>query len=86
MTALPARHLTLYSRTWCHLCEQMRDALEPLLREFGATLEVVDVDADPALVERYDELVPVLVCEGVELCHYRLDDERVRAALAGPGA
>ncbi|MGG1944277.1 glutaredoxin family protein [Trinickia sp. NRRL B-1857] len=86
MTALPARHLTLYSRTWCHLCEQMREALEPLLREFGATLEVIDVDADPALVERYDELVPVLVCESVELCHYRLDGERVRAALTPPGA
>ncbi|WP_116136456.1 glutaredoxin family protein [Trinickia diaoshuihuensis] len=86
MTALPARHLTLYSRAWCHLCEQMREALEPLVREFGATLEVIDVDADPALVERYDELVPVLVCEGVQLCHYRLDGERVRAALARPGA
>ncbi|PMS19420.1 glutaredoxin [Trinickia dabaoshanensis] len=86
MTALPGRHLTLYSRAWCHLCEQMRDALEPLMREFGATLEVIDVDADPALVALYDELVPVLVCEGVELCHYRLDAERVRAALVRPRA
>jgi len=74
--------LTLYSRAWCHLCEQMLAELKPLARAFDATIEVVDVDADPALVDRYDELVPVLVCDGVELCHYRLDSERVRAALA----
>ncbi|MGN6650614.1 glutaredoxin family protein [Trinickia sp.] len=86
MTARAAAHLTLYSRAWCHLCEQMLDALRPLADAFGATVEVVDVDGDPELVARYDELVPVLVCNGVELCHYRLDSERVRAALASFGA
>ena len=59
---------------------------EPLARALGATVEVIDVDADPALVERYDELVPVLVCDGVELSRYRLDAERVRSALASHGA
>lgn len=82
MTVRAAALLTLYSRTWCHLCEQMLDELRPLADAFGATVEVVDVDGDPELVARYDELVPVLVCNGVELCHYRLDGERVRAVLA----
>ncbi|MDG0027088.1 glutaredoxin family protein [Trinickia sp. Y13] len=81
-TAPAAPSLTLYSRSWCHLCEEMLTELEPLARAFGASVEVLDVDADPALVERYDELVPVLVYEGVELSRYRLDVERVRAALA----
>ena len=44
-------------------------------------VEVVDVDADPALVERYDELVPVLVAhrqgQAMELCHYFLDEAAV---------
>ncbi|RDU97093.1 glutaredoxin family protein [Trinickia dinghuensis] len=82
MKASGAPHLTLYSRAWCHLCEDMHAGLEPLARAFGATIEVVDVDTDPALVALYDELVPVLVCNGVELCRYRLDEARVRAALA----
>jgi thiol-disulfide isomerase/thioredoxin len=77
-TAAP---LTLYGRTWCHLCDDMRAALEPLLAEFGAQVEVIDIDADPALEARYNEWVPVLVCDGVELCHYHLDVARVRAAL-----
>jgi glutaredoxin len=73
--------LTLYGRAWCHLCEDMLAALEPLLAEFGAQVDVIDIDADPALEARYNEWVPVLMCDGVELCHYHLDEARVRAAL-----
>ncbi|NKJ48304.1 glutaredoxin [Burkholderia sp. SG-MS1] len=73
--------LTLYGRAWCHLCDDMCAALEPLLAEFGAQVELVDVDSDPVLETRYNERVPVLVCDGVELCHYHLDAARVRAAL-----
>ena len=78
-------HVVIYGRAWCHLCEEMREALEPIAAAAGARLEVIDVDSDPALQARYDELVPVLVCDGIELCHYRLDEARVRAAL-GLGA
>jgi thiol-disulfide isomerase/thioredoxin len=79
-------HLVLYGRAWCHLCEEMHAALQPLAAEAGAHIEVIDVDSDPALQARYDELVPVLVCDGVELCHYRLDAVAVRAALGLSGA
>lgn len=74
--------LTLYGRAWCHLCDDMRAALEPLLAEFGAQVEVIDVDSDLVLEARYNELVPVLVCDGVELCHYHFDEAQVRSALA----
>lgn len=73
--------LTLYGRAWCHLCDDMHAALAPLLAEFGVQLVVIDIDTDPVLEARYNELVPVLVCDGVELCHYHLDAARVRAAL-----
>jgi hypothetical protein len=48
------------------------------------TVAVIDIDADPALVARYDELVPVLFAglDQPELCHYFLDPERVRQVLA----
>jgi hypothetical protein len=78
-------HLVLYGRAWCHLCEEMRVALAPLAAAAGARLDVIDVDSDPALQARYDELVPVLLCDGIELCHYWLDEARVRATL-GLGA
>lgn len=48
------------------------------------TVAVIDVDADAALVEKYDELVPVLFGDlgSLELCHYFLDEAKVRQYLA----
>ena len=74
--------LTLISRSYCHLCNEMEGALAPIAIEFGATVTVVDVDADPELVTRYDERVPVLLHGKVELCHHFLDAPKVREYLA----
>ena len=75
--------LTLMSRSYCHLCHDMEVALAPLIREFGASLRVLDVDADQALEAKYDELVPVLLHGDTELCHYFLDEPKTREYLAG---
>lgn len=82
-----ALRFVIYSRSYCHLCEDMRDALRAALGPVAATIEMVDVDADAALVERYDELVPVLLGwrgdgPGVRLCHYHLDVQALEAFLA----
>ncbi|MBL8416108.1 MAG: glutaredoxin family protein [Propionivibrio sp.] len=74
--------LTLISRAYCHLCQDMELALRPLSAEFGVNVEVLDVDADPELEAQYDELVPVLLHEGNELCHYFLDVIKVRDYLS----
>lgn len=74
--------LRLFSRSYCHLCEDMRTALEKLHGEYVFSLEVFDVDADPLLESRYDELVPVVEADGRELCRYRIDEAVVRAYLA----
>ncbi len=78
-------HLTLYFREYCSLCHAMRDALRPYQQQHGFTLEVIDVDNDPALVERFDELVPVLMHGDTEICHYHLDATRLDAVLAEIG-
>lgn len=77
-----AIELILMSRGYCHLCHDMEAALVPLAAEFGATVTVLDVDADPALEARYDELVPVLLHGETELCHYHLDVGKTREYLA----
>jgi thioredoxin reductase (NADPH) len=62
----------------------MLAALEVLRGEFQFDIEVLDVDEDPALEARYNELVPVLEDEsGRELCHYFLDEPKVREYLRG---
>jgi thioredoxin reductase (NADPH) len=75
-------HLTLYFREYCSLCHAMRDALRPYQARHGFTLDVIDVDNDPALVARFDELVPVLMHGETEICHYHLDTVRLDAVLA----
>lgn len=79
---MAAIELTLMSRGYCHLCHDMEAALVPLAAEYGATVTVLDVDSDPQLESRYDELVPVLLHGDTELCHYFLDEAKTREYLA----
>ena len=65
--------LTLYSRTWCHLCDDMRAGLQELQARLPFQLTVVDVDSDAVLERQYGERVPVLAHGTRELCHYQLD-------------
>lgn len=70
--------LTLLVRDYCHLCDDMRADLQPLLAAARVSLELVDVDDDPLLDALWSDKVPVLMAGDQELCHHRLD----RAALA----
>lgn len=82
--------LTLLGRAYCHLCDEMLEALKPLAAARDVPVVVVDVDADPALEAEYGDRVPVLFAgephDRAEICHFRLDRGRVDAALATPGA
>ena len=65
--------LTLYSRRGCHLCDDMQQSLKPYSSEMGFNVNVVDIDADPALIEQFARKVPVLKHGEHEICHYFLD-------------
>jgi hypothetical protein len=81
---------TLLVRSYCHLCDDMLEALVPLLGP--APVDVLDVDAPEhaALEAEFGDAVPVLFAGPVlaanEVCRYRLDRERLASALsAGSG-
>ncbi|QDV38544.1 glutaredoxin family protein [Tautonia plasticadhaerens] len=61
-----ADHLvvTVYSRAECSCCDRARAVIEPRRLRHGFRVEVVDVDADPALAEAYGGLVPVVSVDG----------------------
>lgn len=73
------RELTVMSRQWCHLCHDLVGQLQPLADELGWTVRILDVDADPMLEARWDELVPVVLAGSTELCRYHLDEAAIRA-------
>ncbi len=74
--------LTVYSRNYCHLCDEMIEALRGLQGLFQFEIAVLDVDADPVLERRHGDKVPVLMHDGVALCHSRLEPEIVTAYLS----
>lgn len=65
--------LTLYGRSWCHLCDDMIAGLQLLRPARDFRVSVIDVDTDPALERRFGDKVPVLMHGERELCHYHLD-------------
>ncbi len=64
----------MLGRAYCHLCEEMAQAL----RRLGIDFDEVDVDADPRLDELYGADVPVLFKDEVEVCRHRLTPEAIR--------
>jgi hypothetical protein len=78
--------LTLLSRAYCHLCDEMRDAVAPIALRHDIPVVEIDVDAHQELETAFGEHVPVLLLggplDGVELCHFHLDADTVEAALA----
>jgi glutaredoxin len=78
----PKPTLTVLSRTYCHLCEDMIAALEQFQGRYAFDIEVVDIDRHPELEEKWGDKVPVLLDGDRELCHYHLDVEVLDARLA----
>lgn len=74
--------LTLYVNSYCHLCEEMAAQLLRLQGSVDFALEVVDVEGRPELEAAYAERLPVLLGSDVEICHFHLDAEAVRAYLS----
>lgn len=75
------RDVTLYSRPGCHLCEEAKAQMAPLLRKFGARLREVNIDQDPILRERYTNDVPVVFLGGRKVAKHRLNVQQFRRRL-----
>jgi glutaredoxin len=56
--------IVVYSRVGCHLCEEAERLVSERCRGERFSLEIVDVDSDPALAERYGDVVPVVTVNG----------------------
>lgn len=86
MTGGSTRTLTLLTRAYCSLCDEMLREAASVARANGMPLDVIDVDGRADLVARWDTLVPVLFLGPAEsdneLCHYHFDASRVSDALA----
>jgi glutaredoxin len=76
--------VTLYSKPGCHLCDDARVVIEQVCAELGETFTEVDITAGPdaeELMTTYGEEIPVTFVDGRQHDFWRVDAQRLRAAL-----
>lgn len=79
----PSDHrLTLLSKPGCHLCDDVRAVLLRVATELGVPLDERDITASEADMREYGERIPVTLIDDREHDFWRVDEARLRAALA----
>ena len=78
-TRLP---LVLYSRSNCSLCDQMRALIEDSGYQQAVDLQLVDIDSDPELAQRYGTRIPVLTIAAREVLEGRVGLSELRQTLS----
>lgn len=73
--------LTLYTRPECHLCTDMKAVVLPLARDFGCTLEQIDITGNAGLEARFGLEIPVLCINGRKAFKYRVSETELRRQL-----
>jgi glutaredoxin len=73
----------LYTRRGCHLCEAAEDMLAAQAR--ATTVEIIDIDADPAVQRLYGLRVPVLLADGTVVMEGRFDETELARLLSVEG-
>ena len=81
--------LTLLTKPGCHLCEEAKTAVDSAINKFKSEhssenpieLTEVNILEDQALLEQYGEEIPVLQINGATHAYWRIDSERLIAAL-----
>jgi glutaredoxin len=80
VTAPP--RVTVYTRADCGLCVTAEAEVARICADLGVSWTAVDVDTDPELRAEYGDRVPVIEVDGREHGFWRVEEERLRAALA----
>ncbi|HEU4910597.1 MAG TPA: glutaredoxin family protein [Actinomycetes bacterium] len=75
--------VTLLGKPGCHLCDEARAVVARVTAELGESFEEISILDDPALQEQYWEQIPVTLVDGKQHDFWRVDEQRLRAALGG---
>ncbi len=73
--------LVLYSTAGCHLCEQAKALILPLLAPSAWQLREVDIAESDELLLRYGEHIPVLAAAGGVEINWPFDARQIRQLL-----
>jgi glutaredoxin len=76
--------ITLLGKPGCHLCDDARLVVQRVAGELGVPWEERSILDDADLLEEYAEHIPVVLIDGRQHTFWRVDESRLRAALARP--
>lgn len=71
----------MLSRPGCHLCASALEIVAAVCTETGDRYLERNIDTDPELRRRYTDEVPVIFVDGRQHDFWRVDADRLRAAL-----
>ena len=74
--------ITLLGKPGCHLCDEARAVIERVAAVLGVAWEERDITRSEADYERYWEQIPVTLVNGVQHDFWRVDEARLRGAVA----
>ncbi len=77
-----SHRVVLYTKEGCCLCDRAKQVLDRLKEEFALDIEEVDIAEDPALLERYGYVIPVVVIDGKLTLESKITEFYLRKALA----
>jgi hypothetical protein len=83
VTGAAGPRVVLLSRPGCHLCAEARAVIARVTAELGESFEERDIDARPADLGEYSDMIPVTFVDGVQHDFWHVSEERLRAALRG---
>jgi Glutaredoxin-like domain (DUF836) len=73
----------LIGKPGCHLCDDARVVVERVAADTGVGWQERSILDDPVLAQTYAEQIPVILVDGEQHDFWRVDEQRLRAALAG---
>ncbi|HVX07412.1 glutaredoxin family protein [Humibacter sp.] len=78
--------LTLIGKPGCHLCDDARDAIKQVTDSLPdasrIAIEERSILDEPELFDRYADEIPVVLIDGRQHTYWRVDKERLTAALS----
>ena len=81
-TPMRNARVRLYSKPGCHLCDDARAVVERVCADLGTSYDEVDITTSAELMNAYADQIPVTFVDGRQHDFWRVDETRLRRALA----
>jgi glutaredoxin len=75
------RHVIIYSRPGCHLCDEAKAVIQNAGCNESFTLEEINIESDEELLRKYKYDIPVVTIDGVEAFRHRVYAEEFKTRV-----